>query len=127
MQAQREEDTRPEVALRRALFRRGLRYRTHRRPIPELRRKVDILFVRDRVAVEVRGCFWHVCPRHATWPQANATWWRAKLERNFERDVETARTLRSAGWKLVVVWEHEDPEKAAGRIERMIRRRREAV
>lgn len=124
MQAQRERDTAPETALRRELFRRGLRYRVQRRALPTVRRKLDIVFPSERVAVEVRGCFWHVCPRHATWPRHNADWWRAKLERNVERDEETARVLTAEGWKLVVVWEHESPVGAAARIEKMVRARR---
>lgn len=124
MQLQRETDTTPEIALRRELFRRGLRYRVHRRALPNLRRKLDVVFPSERVAIEVRGCFWHVCPRHATWPRHNEDWWRAKLERNVERDRESERALAAEGWKLIVVWEHESPERAATRIEKMVRARR---
>lgn len=120
---QASRDTGPELALRRELHRRGLRFRVHRRPLPGLRREADIVFGPTRVAVFVMGCFWHGCPRHGTWPRNNAEWWRAKLERNQARDRETFASLRRAGWTPVLVWEHESPVRAAARIERMVRRR----
>lgn len=123
MQNQRVKDTEPELALRRELHRRGLRYRLHRKPIPGVRRTPDIVFGPARVAVEVRGCFWHACPEHGTYPKANAKWWREKLATNRRRDCETEQRFRDHDWELVVVWEHESPADAARRIERMVRRR----
>jgi len=122
MQAQRSKDTAPEVALRRELFRRGLRYRLHRQVLPGLRREIDIVFPGPRVAVDVRGCFWHSCPRHGSLPKHNRAWWEAKMEANKRRDLDTAIRLRAAGWTLIVVWEHERTERAANRIERAVRR-----
>lgn len=124
MQAQRVRDTAPEIALRRALHGLGLRYRLHRRPIAGLRRTPDIVFGPARVAVDVRGCFWHGCPEHATHPEANADWWAKKLETNRRRDNDTERRFKHAGWQLVVVWEHEDPALAAGRVARVVSSRR---
>lgn len=123
MRAQRERDTAPEVRLRRELHRRGLRYRLHRRVVPGTRREVDIVFTRQRVAVDVRGCFWHGCPLHATQPAANAEWWAAKLARNQARDHDTVRRLTEDGWAVFVVWECEAIERAADRIERTVRGR----
>jgi len=123
MRAQRERHTQPEIAIRRELHRRGLRYRLHRRIIPGTRREVDIVFPGPRVAVDVRGCFWHSCPQHATAPANNAAWWRDKLEANRRRDVDTERRLRQAGWQIIVVWEHESPARAAARIEKIVRSR----
>ena len=99
MQAQARKDTAPELALRRALFQCGLRYRVHRRPIPSFRRNLDVVFRGARVAVDVRGCFWHDCPDHQSRPNANASWWAAKLERNASRDLETEHRLRAEGWE----------------------------
>src|SRR5687767_7574163 len=107
MQRQRRSDTKPELQLRRELWRRGLRYRIDQ-PIIGKRRRHDIVFTRARVAVEVFGCFWHGCPIHATAPKANAEWWRHKLETNKRRDAESAQRLEEAGWKVVVMWECED-------------------
>ena len=123
MQRQREKDTDPEVALRRELHRRGFRYRLQVRPLP-IRRTIDLVFPKERVAVEVRGCFWHSCPQHGTSPKANAEWWREKLQRNRARDEDTAARLEAAGWQLVVVWEHEDVREAADRVSEMVLHRR---
>ena len=122
--AQREKNSRPEIELRRSLHRRGLRYRLHVRPLDGLRRTVDVAFSRERVAVDVRGCFWHACPEHASAPRANAAWWASKLARNVERDSETERALQKAGWLVVVVWEHESAEAAAERVARAVEARR---
>lgn len=124
MQSQRTRDTEPELALRRELFRRGLRYRLQRRPLIGLRRQADLVFPGPRVAVFVHGCFWHGCPEHATSPKANAEFWRAKLDRNRERDAETLHLLEGAGWATVVVWEHEDPVEAADRVAAIVEARR---
>jgi len=112
MTLQRTQDTAPEVALRRALHRRGLRYRLHRRLLPGLRRSADIVFGPARVVVDVRGCFWHGCPEHHTRGTQNADWWERKLASNIERDADTEAKLTAAGWLVVVVWEHEDPDEA---------------
>ena len=119
MQQQPSKNTNPELALRSELHRRGLRYRVHV-PILDGRRKHDIVFTRAGVVVEVLGCFWHRCPRHGTSPRSNAEWWEAKLEGNVARDKRTAAELRKAGWKLIRVWEHEDPVKAADRVQRAL-------
>jgi DNA mismatch endonuclease, patch repair protein len=124
MRRQARRDTTPEVALRKELHRRGLRYRLHQRLLQESRTTVDIVFRRARVAVDVRGCFWHACPLHATQPKANAGWWADKLRQNRERDARTEEGLRAVGWRLVVVWEHESPVDAADRIEALVRRNR---
>lgn len=116
-------DTGPELRLRTALFLMGFRYRVDVRPIPTLRRKADLVFSRFKVAVFVDGCFWHGCPEHATWPKANRLFWRRKILGNRNRDRDTDAQLAAAGWRVVRVWEHEDPIKAAARIARVLRRR----
>lgn len=102
--------------LRHRLHAIGLRYRVDLAPVAGLRRKADIVFTRKRVAVFVDGCFWHCCPEHGTKPRANAEWWEAKLGRNTERDAETNRLLAEAGWTVVRIWEHEDPDRAVARV-----------
>jgi DNA mismatch endonuclease (patch repair protein) len=93
------------------------------RPVPAVRRRADLVFARAKVAVFVDGCFWHGCPTHMTWPVANAAWWREKIERNAARDRETDQLLTDAGWGVVRVWEHEDPEVAARRVMSIVGRR----
>lgn len=121
MQKQRSRDTAPELALRRELHGRGLRYRIQR-SILDRRRKHDIVFPGARVVVEVMGCFWHRCPLHGTEPRANAEWWSAKLTANVERDGRTDAELAALGWRVLRVWEHEDPVEAADRVQAVLRR-----
>lgn len=117
MSRQRRRDTAAELAVRRELFGRGLRYRVHRRPVPELRRQADIVFSKRRVAVFVDGCFWHGCPEHGVRPSVNEAYWCSKLEANKSRDRDTDMRLEQAGWRVVHVWEHELPSKVADVVE----------
>jgi DNA mismatch endonuclease (patch repair protein) len=109
-------DTKPELALRRAVHALGLRYRVSARPIKSIRRTADLVFTRTKVAVFLDGCFWHGCPEHHTKAATNAEFWAEKVARTRERDAETDRILKEAGWTVIRVWEHEDPEKAAVRV-----------
>jgi DNA mismatch endonuclease (patch repair protein) len=112
MRSQRQRDTAAETALRSLLHSRGLRFRVHY-ALPNLRRRADIAFPRQRIAVFVDGCFWHGCPQHGTWPKQNADWWREKIEANRRRDADTDAKLGEQGWRVVRVWEHEATETAA--------------
>jgi DNA (cytosine-5)-methyltransferase 1 len=123
MLATRRRDTSAEVAVRRLLHARRLRFRVDRQVLPSSRRRADIVFVSAKVVVFIDGCFWHSCPLHRTKPKANAAWWAAKLRQNRRRDAETNRELRQAGWRVERVWEHEAPEVAAARIEETVRAR----
>ncbi|MGW1778568.1 very short patch repair endonuclease [Streptomyces sp. NPDC002143] len=120
MRANKSRDTKPELALRRAVHARGLRYRVAARPIKELRRTADLVFTKARVAVFLDGCFWHGCPEHHTVAVRNGGYWASKVERNRTRDVDTDRRLAEAGWTVVRVWEHEDPIQAATRVEKSV-------
>jgi DNA mismatch endonuclease (patch repair protein) len=124
MENQRRRDTRPELALRRALHAMGLRYLVDRPPLRDLRRRADLVFPRARVAIYVDGCFWHSCPEHGTSPRNNGAWWVAKLDANRARDADTDRRLAEAGWAVLRVWEHEDPLVAARRVAKAVARRR---
>lgn len=79
------------------------------------------MFPGRRLAVFVDGCFWHRCPDHGLDPQANADWWRSKLDRNVSRDRATDEELAAIGWTVVRVWEHEAAVDAADRIESLVR------
>lgn len=123
MRRTRRRDTKPELALRRELHRRGRRYLVDVAPVPGSRRRADIVFRRERVAILVHGCFWHSCPDHATRPKANADWWRSKLEANRIRDQRSLEEMEKAGWLPVIVWEHEPAADAADKVERALRTR----
>lgn len=112
--------TGPELALRRELQRRGLRYRVNVRTLPG---SPDIALTRAMIAVFVDGCFWHSCPEHAVAPKANAEWWRTKLDANIARDRRDETRLWNSGWLVVRVWEHQEPAPMAEVIERLWRER----
>lgn len=99
----RGKNTGPEILLRKALWRSGLRYRLN----SKLPGKPDLVFVAPRVIVFVDGCFWHGCPIHGTKPQTNRAFWEKKLKRNIERDREVDLELASHGWKVLRFWTHE--------------------
>ena len=117
-------NSKPETRLRSELHARGLRFRINNGKLPG---RPDIVFSRARLAVFCDGCFWHVCPQHATWPKNNGDWWRAKLEANVARDRRQDEALEQLGWLSVRVWEHESVSEAADRVERAWRRRTQRV
>jgi DNA mismatch endonuclease, patch repair protein len=109
MRANRRTDTKPELALRSALHRRGYRFRKdHRLDLSDgARVRPDIAFTARKVAVFVDGCFWHACPQHGRNPTVNEWYWAPKLRRNIERDRAADAALAAAGWQVVRIWEHE--------------------
>ena len=123
MQSNKSRDTKPELALRSAVHRLGLRYRVSAKPLAELRRTADLVFPRAKVAVFLDGCFWHGCPEHHTVASANATFWADKVEGNRVRDRDTDGRLAAAGWVSVRIWEHEDPQLGARKVEEVVRAR----
>lgn len=125
MAATRGRDTTPELKIRSAAHRIGLRFRVCCRPLPAVRRTADLLFPGQRLAVFVDGCFWHGCPEHGVAPHTNMAFWTTKLARNTERDRETDRLLRGAGWIVLRIWEHVDPDEAVRTIGRAVTALRE--
>lgn len=117
-------DTGPELALRRAIWASGLRYRLRYK----LLGRPDLVFVSARVAVFVDGCFWHGCPVHSVKPKTRAEFWEKKIGGNMVRDAEVQSSLGKQGWKVLRFWEHEiDDElpRLVWRINRSVSRRLE--
>ena len=121
----RQKGTAAEMALRRELYRRGLRYRVDYEVLEKPRRVADVAFPGLRIAVFVDGCFWHGCPEHASWPKQNAEFWRQKIEANQQRDRDTNERLDRMGWTVLRFWQHESPAEAAESIARMVRNKRQ--
>lgn len=104
----RSKDTKPELTVRRALWRAGLRYRLHSKRLPG---KPDICLPSWKTLVFVHGCFWH---RHASphcklarLPKSRLEFWLPKLEGNAARDKRNQAALQDMGWRVIVVWECE--------------------
>ena len=116
----RRKSTGAEVAVRRELYRRGLRYRVDFEVLKKPRRVADIAFPGRRIAVFIDGCFWHGCPDHATWPKQNAEFWRQKIEANRLRDADTNSRLLESGWSVLRFWEHQPPIDAAAVISQAV-------
>ena len=112
----RQKGTGAEIALRRELYRRGLRYRVDYAVMKKPRRVVDVAFPALKIAIFVDGCFWLGCPEHATWPKQNAEFWRQKIEANRLRDADTNSRLLDVGWTVLRFWEHESPIEATETI-----------
>lgn len=129
MRAVPQRDTQPELALRKQLFRYGLRYRTHVRGLPGT---PDVAFMRERVAVFVHGCYWHRhqdCPR-ATTPKSNVSFWYQKFSENQQRDAVNRTKLQQLGWRVFEAWECELSNNSflvAGRVKRAVALRKGKV
>jgi DNA mismatch endonuclease (patch repair protein) len=75
----------------------------------------DFAFPEKRVAIFVDGCFWHGCPKHATFPKIRRRFWLNKFAANKLRDREATRQLRKRGWRVLRIWEHELRDKRVAR------------
>lgn len=114
MRRNKRRDSKAEIALRRELHRRGMRFRVDW-PVrlPDRIVRPDVVFTRVGLAVFVDGCFWHCCPEHGNLPRTNSSYWRPKLARNVARDRNVDAALLTAGWHVVRAWEHETPGTVA--------------
>src|SRR4051812_22667472 len=97
-------DTQPEVQLRCALWKRGLRYRVNYRTPGG---RADLALPGRKVAIFVDGCFWHGCPEHYVRPRSPSAFWERKLLENVSRDRRQTQQLLDAEWIPIRLWEHE--------------------
>lgn len=107
----RSKDTKPELMLRKLLFVKGYRYRTHNKELPG---KPDLVLRKYRTVIFVHGCFWHYhqdC-REGRIPDTNTTFWKTKLSKNVARDKRHKEALIASGWRVITVWECEIENQA---------------
>jgi DNA mismatch endonuclease, patch repair protein len=119
MRAIRSKNSRPEIALRRALWRSGYKgYRVHYRRLPG---RPDIVYVGRRVAIFVHGCFWHRCIKcNYHLPRTNRAFWQEKFERNVARDAKNCHKLQELGWTVLQVWECEIQSDIEGSLHQIV-------
>ena len=128
MRANRRTDTKPELALRSSLHRRGLRFRKdYRVDLTHRKIRVDVAFPSLQLAIFLDGCYWHQCPEHGTIPKANSDYWAPKLARNAARDKEITAALEAEGWRVLRIWEHVPVEEAAGLVAEAVAARRKRM
>lgn len=115
----RSKDTRPEIVVRHTLHAMGFRFRLHVRSLPGC---PDIVLPKHSMAVQVRGCFWHLhrCMKRRL-PKTNTGYWLPKLECNRARDITNDRKLRRLGWKVVTIWECELDKMPASELRARLR------
>ena len=101
----RSKNTMPEEIVRKSLFARGFRYRKNVKGLPGT---PDIVLRKYNTVIFVHGCFWHKhdCGRFH-WPMSNRDYWKTKIERNIERDLENEQKLKEMGWNVLTIWECE--------------------
>ncbi|MFD2512818.1 very short patch repair endonuclease [Pontibacter locisalis] len=104
MRGNKSRDTKPELKLRKALWKSGLRgYRIH---WPKAPGKPDICYPGRKLAIFIHGCFWHRCPYcQPQTPKTNVTFWQEKFDNNILRDAKYKQQYREAGWDRVIIWE----------------------
>ncbi|MDF2546102.1 MAG: hypothetical protein K0R93_1000 [Anaerosolibacter sp.] len=102
----RSKDTKIEVLVRKWLFSHGYRFRKNDKRYPG---KPDIVLPKYKIAIFVHGCFWHGhedC-KLATIPKTRTEFWVEKINKNLERDSANIESLRTMGWKVIILWECE--------------------
>jgi len=116
MSSIRSKNTKPEVAIRKMLWRHGKRYRTHDKTVfgtPDISNKSRNL------AIFIDGCFWHGCSRCYKEPKSNTEFWRDKISRNQKRRRLVRSRLRKQGVTVLQFWEHDvisNPKTVTGKI-----------
>lgn len=109
-------NTKPELALRKALWGLGYRYRVRNR----LPGKPDLVFPSSRTVIFVDGCFWHKCPDHFVEPKTRTQFWLDKINGNVARDRRNNESLKADGWQVIRIWEHEVKNSLANTIGRVV-------
>ena len=96
-------NTKPEVLVRKFLFRNGFRYRVNVTSLPG---RPDIVFTKFKTVIFINGCFWHGhdCKKGRL-PKTNTEWWESKIKRTRENDKRAVDRLRKENWRILIIWE----------------------
>lgn len=106
MSAIKAKETGPEIMLRKALFKNKLL--GYRKNVKSLPGKPDVVFTKKRVVIFVNGCYWHGC-KVCGWkpPKHNTSYWAEKISKNRQRDAKKILGLRTLGYKVIIIWDHD--------------------
>lgn len=113
MSSIRSSKTKPELALKKALRGLGFSYQ------PKMNGSPDFANKKKKIAIFVHGCFWHKCSRHFRQPESSKKYWLPKLQKNVERDKRNEKMLKSKGYKVIRIWEHDIPKNMNKIIKRI--------
>ncbi|KIO76148.1 endonuclease [Pedobacter lusitanus] len=102
----KSKDTKPELLVRKFLFKNGFRYRLHLKVLPG---KPDIVLPKYRTVIFINGCFWHGhegCKYYVI-PKTRTEWWSDKINSNVKKDIKSVLQLKELGWRVIIIWECE--------------------
>ncbi|MGZ3765945.1 MAG: very short patch repair endonuclease [Mucilaginibacter sp.] len=118
MSANKGKNTKPELALRKALWSAGFKgYRINWKQLPG---RPDIAYPRKKLAIFINGCFWHRCSIcKPNFPKSNVEFWTGKFSKNLNRDQRKEKDLNNLGWKVLTVWECEIKANIGSVVEKM--------
>lgn len=121
----KSKNTKPEILVRKALHKKGYRFRLHKK---NLAGSPDLVLAKYETVIFIHGCFWHQHPgcKKSTYPKQNAEFWKTKLDKNVERDARARKELENQGWKVIVIWEcslKRNPEEVMDNIEKTLLRK----
>ena len=103
-------NTKPEMLVRKFLFSKGFRYRINDKKLPG---KPDIVLPKYKTVIFVNGCFWHGhenC-KYFKLPKTRTEWWKEKIEKNIENDLNKHSQLYELGYRVLIIWECEIKSK----------------
>lgn len=118
MSAIRNKDTKIEVAFRKDLWQKGVRYRKNS---AKYFGKPDVLLKKHKIVIFLDSCFWHGCKKHGSIPVTRKKFWTEKIERNKERDKEVTKYYKKEGWNSIRVWEHNLNRNSMKEIEKVVK------
>lgn len=105
MQNIKSQDTSIEVKLRKALWKKGFRYRKNYSKLPG---KPDIALTKYKIAIFCDSEFFHGKDWEILKPRLergdNSQYWLNKIARNRERDDEINKQLLFQGWTVIRFW-----------------------
>lgn len=116
MQSIRSKETKIEIKVANALWKRGVRFRKN---VKDLIGKPDIAIKKYKIAIFIDSCFWHGCELHGHIPKNNELYWLKKISRNKERDQQVTSYYLESGWNIMRIWEHELKEDFEGTVQKI--------